>query len=76
VTLNPLTLSLQGFIIRITENVDAIIYIPAASGPWGEKKEKEKPQKPDILLEETKQHLETELGKSAAVIIIIPSSQG
>jgi len=38
VTLNPPTLSLQGFIIRITENVDAIIYIPAASGPWGEKK--------------------------------------
>jgi hypothetical protein len=37
VTLNPPPLSLQGFIIRITENVDAIIYIPAASGPWGEK---------------------------------------
>jgi hypothetical protein len=42
----------------------------------GKKREKEKPQKPDILLEETKQYLETELGKSAAVIIIIPSSQG
>jgi hypothetical protein len=45
-------------------------------GHGGKRKGKEKPQKPNILLEETKQYLETELGKSAAVMIIIPSSQG